>query len=540
MASREISLDANQQLAVAISEFWGDPLGYVMFAFPWDSEKSIQLVPLPQKYRERFNCEWGPDEWACEFLEEWGRDIRTNAFDGRIAKDPLRYCTTSGHGIGKSTMVAWIVKFIMDTRPGSRGTVTANTADQLRTKTWAEVGRWHNMSITRHWFDYSSGRGSMGLYSNQINPKTGKSWRDDWKCTAQTSREENSESFAGQHAASATSFYIFDEASAIPNRIYEVREGGLTDGEPMVFDFGNPTRNSGRFYDQCTDKDLIKKLRIRVRQIDSRDVAITNKKQFNEWVEAFGEDSDFVRVRVRGMFPHASSMQFIATGDVEAAMRRETPNVLIDEPLIIGVDCAGFGDDENIIYPRIGNDARSFPCKRIREVDHIQLSGLVIEQIQFFRRLGKECAALFVDCTGGYGQGLVTHLRHLQYNPIPINFGNKPIDVASYSRRGDEMWGRLNQAIKDGLVLPDPETRAGKDLLKQLTSREYGYTLVGNKVQLETKRDMKARGLSSPDIADALALTYAMEVGPTNLQNVGVANFTQTKFDYDPYEMERY
>jgi hypothetical protein len=144
--------------------------------------------------------------------------------------------------------------------------VTANTAEQLSSKTWAGVAAWHSRCITGHWFDLTTGKGAMRL-KHRDHPES-------WRVDAQTSRkEENSESFAGLHAASSTPWYLFDEASAIPAKIWEVAEGGKTDGEPMHFVFGNPTRNTGAF------AECFGKMRHRwvTRQIDSRQVQITNK-----------------------------------------------------------------------------------------------------------------------------------------------------------------------------------------------------------------------------------------------------------------------
>ena len=175
----------------------------------------------------------GPDEWQREQLEEVGRLCRENRFDGVTPVEPQRHSTASGHGIGKSAETSWIILWIMSTRPFAKGIVTANTSDQLRTKTWGELGKWKSRCIVGHWFEYNNGRGSMSIYH--------KSWPESWRADAQTCREENSEAFAGLHAANSTPFYIFDEASAVPDKIWEVAEGGLTDGEPMFFVFGNPT-----------------------------------------------------------------------------------------------------------------------------------------------------------------------------------------------------------------------------------------------------------------------------------------------------------
>ena len=511
----------DEELASLIGRYYDDPLGYVMFVFPWDIYKPIQLVELQSPYKERFpNAKYGPDAWACEFLDDLGREIKSRNFNGHTAVNPIQMATASGHGIGKSVLVAWLIKFIMDTRPFSKGTITANTAEQLKTKTWAEVGKWHKMSMTEAWFIYNSGRGAMNL--------SHKDHKEEWRCDAQTCREENSEAFAGQHAANATSFYIFDEASAVPDKIFEVREGGTTDGEPMVFDFGNPTRNSGRFFEECAGRF---RHRYKVRCIDSRDVAITNKSRIKDWEDDYGEDSDFFKVRVRGMFPSAGSLQFIATALVEEAQLREIAPDDADS-LLIGVDVARFGDNESVLYPRIGYDARSWKAERYQGLDTVQLVGKVIEMVRAFRALGKACAGLFVD-GGGVGGGVVDQLRSLGYDVIEVQFGSKPINGKTYRYKSDEMWGNMRDAMPK-LCLPANNQPNGVDLRADLTQREFGYTLTGNKVHLETKKDMVARGVESPDIADALALTFAQHVAPLHSSLRGQMQSVES--EYDPLE----
>lgn len=529
MSRRQSQADIEAAILDDLAEFYDDPLGYVMYAFPWDSYEPIQLVELPAKYQKKYNCVYGPDKWALEFLEEWGREIRKRNFNGRDAVDPIRFATSSGHGIGKSTISAWIIKFIMDTRPFCKGTVTANTSDQLKAKTWAELGKWHSISITRDMYKYTSGRGAMSL-AHRDHAKT-------WFVTGQTCREENSEAFAGQHAASSTSFYLFDEASAIPDKIYEVREGGLTDGEPMVFDFGNPTRRSGQFFEECEGK--LKHL-YKVRKIDSRDVAITNKKIFNEWVETYGEESDFVKVRVRGEFPATGSLQFMSAEAIAKAVERKLPGGRLREhPIVLGVDVARFGDDNSVIYPRIGPDARSFPPKEFNGLKTTELTAKVIEYVGFFQDMNMTVAMIFVD-EGGLGAGVVDQLDDLGYPVMGINFGNKANDAKTYKYRVDEMWGRLRDAIQRNLCLPDRKSEVGARLLDQLEQREFGYTLDGDRIRLETKKAMKERGLDSPDIADALGLTFAEEVRtiPSELMGHNGGPRMVDDFNYDPFEKE--
>lgn len=483
--------DVDDILIDDMASFYDDPLGFVMYAFPWDSDPSIQLVELGEPWASKYNCTYGPDDWACEWLDELGQEIKERGFDNINAVDPIMMATSSGHGIGKSTITAWLILFIMSTRPFAKGVVTANTSEQLKTKTWAELGKWHKKSVTEHWFKYNNGKGNMNLY-NIDNPES-------WRVDAQTCREENSESFAGLHAANSTPFYIFDEASAVPDKIWEVAEGGTTDGEPMWFAWGNPTKNSGRFF-ECFNRFRHRWIN---RVIDSRKVKITNKRRLQGWVDDYGEDSDFVRVRVRGVFPRAGSMQFIANDNVESCMLMDTPPLITTDPVIMGVDVARFGDDQSIIYIRRGRNARDLHISKYRGLDTMTLAAKALElSIEF------DCDAIFVD-GGGVGGGVVDRLRQLQaVNVIEVQFGAKATNPNIYANMRAEMWGKMREAIKQGLALPDDI-----DLKTDLTSIEYGYQRE-NLIQLEKKEDMKKRGLASPDVADALALTFAMPVAP--------------------------
>ena len=508
-------MSVEKELAETLKHFYADPLGYVMFIFPWDTDPSIQQVELVDPYASRFNSKYGPDKWACEFLDDLGKEIKKRGFNGKDAVDPIRFSTASGHGIGKSALVAWLIKFILDTRPFSKGVVTANTGEQLRTKTWAELGKWHRLSLTEHLYDYAVGKGSMSLAR--------KGFKEIWRADAQTCREENSEAFQGLHAANATPFYIFDEASGIPEKIWEARAGGATDGEPMSFDFGNPTRNTGMFYENCVGQF---KHRYIVRSIDSRSVTITNKKLFNQWVDDYGEDSDFVKVKVRGMFPAQSSVQFISGADVWDAMGRPVPYDNQHAPLLIGVDVARFGDNDTVIFPRIGDDARSWRYRRYNGLDTMQVAERVVEVIEEFKRLGRKCSGLFID-GGGLGAGPIDRLRQLGYNPIEVQFGGKATD-RKFRRKGDEIWGRMKDGLRT-LALP-----VNEDLRNELTQREYGFTPTGA-VALESKEDIKKRGGKSPDVADALALTYAASINvETPIEQTG-----SYVYEYDPLDFAR-
>lgn len=423
------------------------------------------------------------------------------------------FLTKDYHVTHNSANSSWVIKWILDTRPFSKGVVTANTSDQLRTKTWAEVGKWHFLSLTKHMFEYHATKGNMNLVSVE-NP-------EQWRCDAMTSREENSEAFAGLHAASSTPFFLFDEASAIPEKIFEVAQGGLTDGEPMFFQFGNPTRNTG-FFRSCFGKLAH---RWKTKQIDSRTVEGTNKELMSKWVEDYGEDSDFVRVRVRGTFPRAAVCQLISGELVTNAVKNKLHFSKYDfAPKILGVDVAWYGDDRNAIFLRQGLAAKLL--WQGREVDSVDVAGLVA---QYEDEHGTD--ATFIDA--GMGNGVIDQLRRLGRNPIPVYFGGKS-NNPQYLNKRSQMWGDMKDWLKLGAMIPDIS-----ELFDDLTGPEYFMTLKGQ-VQLEKKEDMKKRGLSSPDLADALALTFSDPVYKASslegIKGLQYGNVGKVKTEYDLFD----
>lgn len=485
-------MDREKLLTEDMGRFFYDPLGFVMYAFPWETDPSIQMCELSFKYQLKYGSKYGPDDWACEELERWGNAIKVNKFDGRTAVPTYRSAVASGHGIGKSSFTAWAVLFVMSTRPHCKGVVTANTSDQLKTKTWGELGKWKKKCITGHWFEYNNGKGNMNIYHLEN--------KESWRCDAQTCREENSESFAGLHAASSSPFYIFDEASAVPDKIWEVAEGGLTDGEPFWFAFGNPTRNTGRF------RECFRKFRQRWqnRHVDSRTVKITNKILIDEWEKDYGADSDFFKVRVKGVFPQQSIKQFIGEDLVEAARHRHLRKNQYDfAPKIITVDPAWEGDDSIEIGLRQGlafEILRSIP-KNDNDVVIANLVANLEDQ--------HKADAVFIDA--GYGTGIVSVGRTLNRDWQLVWFGGAALDPGFANKRA-EMWGLTKKWLQEGGAIPDDD-----ELCSDLTGPETVPRIDG-KVQLEAKKDMKARGIPSPNKGDALALSFAYPVAKRDLE----------------------
>lgn len=498
-------MTTDEMLAEDMARFYADPLGFVMYAYPWGEDSALRVVKLKPPYNMIYGDTYGPDKWACDLLHEIGELVKGRKFDGAKAVDVLRFATASGHGIGKSAFTAWVVDWIMSTRPFAKGIVTANTGEQLSTKTWAEIAKWTKKCITSHWFEVTTGKGAMRMYHKQ-HPES-------WQCTAQTCREENAESFAGLHAANSTPFYLFDEASGVPDKIWEVAEGGLTDGEPMFFAFGNPTRNSGAFH-KCFNG---MRHRWHSRQIDSRSVEITNKAQIQQWVDDYGEDSDFVKVRVRGMFPSMSAKQFIAVEDVDAAFGRKLGEASYKfAPVILTCDPAWEGDDKLIIAKRQG---LAFSVLRV-----IPKNDNDMEIANILMRIEDEIEADAVFIDAGYGTGIVSAGRTFGRDWQLVWFSGESTDEGCLNKRM-QMWKEMRDWLKAGGAIPEDDELYNELIGPELVTRPDG------KMQLESKADMKKRGLASPNKADALALSFAFPVTKKTFHKQHKATETMA---YDP------
>ncbi len=462
------------ELAEDIAGFTHDPLGYAVYAFPWGSGSLADVQ--------------GPRTWQCDVME----DIRDHLSNPDTRFTPLRIGVASGHGIGKSAEVGMIICWALDTCEDCRVVVTANTEPQIRTKTWPEVLKWRNLSVTRDWWRPTK----TGIFSAFAGHE------ESWRCDAVTWSEHNTEAFAGLHNKGKRIVIITDESSNIADKVWEVIEGALTDEQTEIIwlAFGNPTRNTGRFR-ECFGRyrHLWK-----TRSIDSRDVEGTNKPYLDEMVATYGADSDIVKVRVRGLFPSASSLQFISQGLVDGATSRPAA-ATADDALVIGVDVARYGDDESTIYFRRGQDARSIPPVILRQVDTMTLAARVMEAFRVQR-----AQAIFVD-EGGIGAGVVDRLKMLGAPVTGVQFGGKPLGAVrlangeKVANRRAEMWAIMREWLERGAI------HSNDTLSADLTAVEYGFN-TRDEIQLERKEDMKKRGLASPDHGDGLALTFAAPV----------------------------
>jgi len=467
----------SDELIDLLASYSNDPLGFALAAFPWGEAGG------PLEHREL-------EPWQVEILTRLGQGLLTPA-------EAIRLATVSGNGVGKSALVSIIILWAATTFEDTKGVVTANTETQLKTKTWAELGKWFHMFIGRELFRLTA----TALFSR--DPDRERTWRIDmvpWS-------EHNIVAFQGLHNEGKRLLIIFDEAAVIPDGIWEAGDGCMTDANTQRIwcVFGNPNAPTGRFR-ECFVGGRFES-RWRSYSVDSRSVSFTDKRESQNWIDDYGEDSDFVRIRVRGVFPRSGTIQFIGTDLARAAVQRDV-SVYVFDALCIGVDVARFGDDESVIYFRKGRDGRSIPPVRLRGVDTMTLASRVAESYLHHR-----ADAVFVD-GGGVGGGVVDRLRQLRVPVIEVQFGGKSDNnfgsVESgiqYANKRAEIWGSTKEWLTVGAVPDLP------DLINGLCAPEYGFNLK-SEILLESKDAMRKRGVASPDLADALALTFAYPVVP--------------------------
>lgn len=488
-----------EELLDGLARFQNDPLGFVMWAFPW-GEAGTSLED-----------ELGPEEWQREQLIRIGKRLQHNPDLGAVIEEDV----ASGHGIGKSAEVSWLILWAISTFEDTRGVVTANTEGQLKTKTWAELGKWYQMFIARGLFTFTA----TSIYIKD-DPDREKTWRIDmipWT-------REKSEAFAGLHNKGKRVLLLFDEAAAIDDLIYEVSEGALTDAQTQIIwlRYGNPTRTSGRFFKNCTEYGQMalvgepvveghKNKRNTYVRVDSRSVRFTNKSQLKAWVDEYGEDSDFVRVRVKGMFPRAGFANFISPELVMAAQRRKhMESVYKSHQKVMAVDPARFGDDFSVITLRQG--LRVLWQLSLSGFDGPDLAGRVVE---LCRSEGPQVSCVVYDAIGN-GADLDSMLRRASTLNrgmtlpllIAVQWGQPAKDDKQYFNQRSECWGAMRDWLANGQIPNDSEPGG---LADQLTSLDYGYD--GRmRIQLQSKKDIKKNGGKSPDKADSLALSFIPEL----------------------------
>jgi hypothetical protein len=439
-----------------------------------------------------------------EFLTSLGEEVSGRRFDGTVSAPfdgttpvmPVKMAETSGHGTGKSATLSWLVDWILSTRPHSDLTVTAGGYAQLEARTWPAIQFWTHLCLTAPWFDIME----TGIYA--------KDAAATWKCQMQSCKEQNAQAFAGQHAKRSTSGYLFDESSLVPDKVWEVAYNGMTDGEAMMFAFGQMTRNSGEFYKVCFGSLAA---RWNHRRVDSRTSRFTNKAYIDQQISDYGIDSDYIKVRVLGLPPSADELQYIDTGRITLA-RKRVMVPLQDDPLIAGFDVSGGGKAWNVIEFRrglcgnpLGSDGKPLgPIRLAGEKDPDRSARIALcAELLSDRRPGHQIAAMFVDAA--FGAAIVQAVRALGHTNIhEINFGGESPDPHEANMRAF-----MARKCKDFLLLGS--LRDDDRLCHQLGLAGYHHT-AGGRLVLEAKESITARGEVSPDDSDAFWLTFARAV----------------------------
>lgn len=473
-----------QELFVEVMACANNPHRFVMLNFPWGK----QGTPLENVK--------GPRAWQRKVLDDIAGHLE--AGEQEKAWSVFRKAVASGRGIGKSALVAWLVLWFMSVVLGGTCIVTANTETQLRSRTWAELRKWLAMSLNKEWFEVTATRLKPqkwfgDLLTDQMGIDVGYYYAE-----AQLWSEENPDAFAGVHNQNGMCL-IFDEASGIPAPIWSVSEGFFTD--PTKYRiwtaFSNPRRNSGAFSDCWYDDEKGAGTGTwACENIDSRSVEGVDVEFLQGLVDRYGEDSDEARVEVKGQFPRVGSQQFISTELVDESM--SLPKPADGGALVMGVDVARFGDDRTVISWRKGRDARVFPIEDFKGLDTMEVVREVVN-----RANQRHPRVIFVDEIG-LGAGVVDRLKQLGMPVMGVNVAKKA-RKEGFGNRRIELYAHIREWMLEGGVLPED-----KELREELTAIEYKYN--GKNQYLESKDEMKKRGLRSPDKADSIALTFAEPV----------------------------
>lgn len=475
------------EVQAELAEFVHDPLGFVMSAFPWGEGEMAK--------------EHGPREFQKRFLREIGDHLE----NVETRHKPFRKAISSGHGIGKSALLAWIACWGLSTFEDCKVIVMAGTGDQLKTKTQPEVAKWFRRAYNSELFEV-----------NVTSVKVREAGREQiWRLDFLTWSEENPQASAGAHNAGKRLIIIYDEAVGIPDVIWQTQEGAFTDAdtEIIMIAFSQCTRSSGMFFEATHGTQ---RGRFHAEVIDSRSVEGVNVEEINESIALYGPDSDQVRVRWRGLFPLAGEGKFIDLQLVQDAQLRQVL-VIADEPVIAGVDLSWGGSDDTVIRFRRGLDARSIPAIKIRG-EFTRNPAVIRERLADVLRSkydGQPVKMMFLDNSGvgGNAGAILAGLLNLGLkNVMGVNFGDQAIHDQFYALRRDEMWGGMKDWLRNGGAIDDDKDLAA-DLQKPILIKD-----IKQRIKLEPKDDMKKRlakmGLdsTSPDDGDALALTFALPV----------------------------
>ena len=461
-----------------------DPYAFVMFNFPWGQKGT----PLEH---------WtGPRRWQRRILKKITRHIA----EGRVLNLPrlLRIARASGRGIGKSALVAWLIIWFLTTRIGATVIVSANTETQLRSITWAELSKWATMALNSHWWEVVGIKMDPAKWLRELVERDLQKGTGYWGAEGKLWSADNPDAYAGPHNHDGM-MVIFDEASGIADAIWAVANGFFT--EPTFnrfwFAFSQGRRDKGYFFEIFNSKrDFWDS-----EQIDARTVEGTDPAVYQEIIDEHGPDSDEARVEVYGLFPSDDNLSFISPVLVAEAVARQNPEDKT-APIVVGVDPSRSGSDWFVILIRQGRrilDIRRFKCGD-DEAGTMTGVGHVIDAIEEF-----DPVLVVVDETG-MGGPIVDRLKEQRYRKVRgVNFSWSAKDGKRWGNKRAEMWGDMKAWLRTATIPDD------KRLKTDLSGPNKKPDSSG-KMFLEGKKEMKARGLASPDTADALAVTFAFPI----------------------------
>ncbi len=503
----QVYTKTSEDVLALLVELEDRPYDFVMAMFPWGEPGELAARVGPEPWQERVLRDLqarmlAPGNWS---------DADKSVWIGRA----LLIAIKSGKNVGKTALLSWLTWWAFATKVNTKGRATANTKTQLESVMWTELRKWHRLSLFGDFFTVTATK----LYAT--DPK----YSGEWHFDAVPWSADNPDAWSGLHNQDGRVLQVFDEASGIDDVIWERADGATREARTQVIWIAcsNPTTNVGRFY-ECFHKFAPLWLQFTV---DSREVSLTDHEAIEEAIRLWGVDSDYTKMSFLGEFPSASFSQLIPAEAIRYARTCEVSSQPW-ESLILGVDPARFGDNESVAYFRRGRDARTMPPIRRRGLSGPECADWVANLIS---QHGPD--ATFVD-SGGLGGPVVDLLQRMGHGVIGINFGSPPGSApqgqAVLNKRA-EMYVLLRDWLRSGGCVVDDDT-----LETQLLSIDYKIVekLKNTPLQLLSKEDMRRMGRPSPDIADAIALTFAQPVSARAWRGR-----SQIKVDYDPLAADR-
>ena len=436
----------------------------------------------------------GPELWQGNFLKDVG---------AAITEGNRRFSVRAGHGVGKSTVEAWLILWFVLFHRGLKVPVTANSQDQLRDVLWAEISLWHGR-LPKFLKD---------LIEVQTERVFVKADPEGSFAVPRTARPEKPEALQGFHAE--TLAFFVEEASGIDDIIFETAGGALSSEHSWVFMFANPTRTSGYFHRSHHEN----RGSWRCYHIPCHFSSRVSPRYAEDMAAEYGESSNVYRVRVLGDFPLTEDDGVMSLGIVSSAVdRRVSPT---ESGHVWGLDVARFGDDSTALAKRCGNTLLE-PVKEWRKIDLMQVTGIIVREYEI---ASPRPAAINVDVIG-LGAGVVDRLRELGLPVRGVNVGESPAtDGNRYMRQRDELWFKGRDWFETRAVsIPNDS-----GLIAELVSPKYKIESAG-KLKVESKDDMKKRGVKSPNKADAFLLTFA---GGDHA--MAMSRHVVARSDYDPF-----